>query len=666
MKKSVLATLIAIGGLSTLSAAEIAKWSDSDVASYKAGTIVSDSGKTYKCKALPEGGWCTLPAYKPSGIYGVYAWDSESVNPDEPSVDPVDPVNPDKPSDDPSQPDEPSEDPTDANAWNESTIYHKGDTVVYNGNKYIAQWYTHGETPNPNVQNKWDNVWEYQGEAKEKASIDFNLDANLSELGVDSVSVNIDGENHSLSAGANNIKLAEGSHTIKVDNIINLSNKTEYAAKVMVDGVASNTLNVSESEQHSVSISFEKQEISYTNVNLTVNYASGTSVSRLQAHIKNSDGYDEIVSVSAGSNSIQLPSNGDFTITFDSYEYQGEKYIAPAVTVKDGVANTHEVTFKQDSIVLAGYLPVSWGSNPPTISKAADMGYNIVLAAFVEIKSGQPIKFTDNVFIPYGGWNDTADSPKVVEDIKNDIEYAKANGLKYALASIGGEHNTFDPGANADYDALADKTIAFLDKYGFDGIDFDLEVVPSSVTGESVKSFIEALKAKDPDIIITSAPQVNEVGGKLDYVNTGEQQVYNDALKAGLFDYMFVQAYNTGNNYVDQQGNKCAAGSANCYDQLSARFIENSFYALQKLTPANTKIVIGQPATKASAGAATVFNGQDSSRPYNAMCESYQDLNGQTQYGGSMTWEITHDSNNNYQFANMVNVAFNNEDCGNL
>jgi len=85
----------------------------------------------------------------------------------------------------------------------------------------------------------------------------------------------------------------------------------------------------------------------------------------------------------------------------------------------------------------------------------------------------------------------------------------------------------------------------------------------------------------------------------------------------------------------------CTAGTSNCYDQLSAGFIENSFYALQKLTPANTKIVIGQPATKASAGAATLFNGQDSSRAYNAMCESYQDLNGQTQYGGSMTWEIT-------------------------
>jgi len=46
----------------------------------------------------------------------------------------------------------------------------------------------------------------------------------------------------------------------------------------------------------------------------------------------------------------------------------------------------------------------------------------------------------------------------------------------------------------------------------------------------------------------------SNVNGKLDYVNTSTQQVYNDALKAGLFDYMFVQAYNTGGNYVDQQG----------------------------------------------------------------------------------------------------------------
>ena len=41
------------------------------------------------------------------------------------------------------------------------------------------------------------------------------------------------------------------------------------------------------------------------------------------------------------------------------------------------------------------------------------------------------------------------------------------------------------------------------------------------------------------------------------YVNTGSSRVYDGALKEGLFDFMFVQDYNSGSNYVNEKGDVC-------------------------------------------------------------------------------------------------------------
>eukprot|EP01066_Platyproteum_vivax_P012680 Platyproteum_vivax@DN575_c0_g1_i1.p1 len=300
-----------------------------------------------------------------------------------------------------------------------------------------------------------------------------------------------------------------------------------------------------------------------------------------------------------------------------------------------------------------GYMPVSWNL-PIKISEAAQQGYNILLPSFVVIKNNEPIQFTDNVFLAYTTWNNKADEPDQVAAIKADIQVAKEKyGLKHVLASVGGERNTFDP-AGANPNNLATTTVEFLSKYGFDGIDFDLERVPSSITQSYLVEFITALKQQMPAIVIAAAPQVNNVNGKLEYVNHGTHQVYNAAIEAGLFNYLLVQMYNTGGNYVDMDGNLCQAGSSSCFDQLSAGFIVTSFSALKKITPADTLIVAGQPATQSAAGAATIFNGPQAGDPYNAMAAAYRQLVNEPQFGGAMTWEVSLDAANNYMWANTI------------
>lgn len=218
--------------------------------------------------------------------------------------------------------------------------------------------------------------------------------------------------------------------------------------------------------------------------------------------------------------------------------------------------------------------------------------------------------------------------------------------------STGGATALFRPGG-ADVNALADNIIALLKKYDFDGIDFDLEHVESTVTEDYLYRLLKALKAKWPAIITSAAPQLNNVGGKLQYVNTGFSTLYNKSVKEGLYDYIFAQEYNTGGNYVNMQGDICTSGSADCYDQKSAGFVVTSFHALKKITPAKTKIVAGQPCKGSAAGAASVYHG-GAADPWAALAKAYKSLEGEAQFGGAMTWEVSLDSAQGYKFANAM------------
>ncbi|BCD90759.1 hypothetical protein fh0823_08980 [Francisella halioticida] len=143
MQKSILATLIALGGVSMLNAAEISPWSTSDLSSYVAGTTVTDNGKTYECKGWPASGWCQIAAYKQS-------WDSDAwkVTGSDPTPTPGDSVQ----------------------EWNSNTVYNPSDSskpsqAIYDGNLYTAKWWTQGE--NPSQSGQW-GVWKNESPVVEQ------------------------------------------------------------------------------------------------------------------------------------------------------------------------------------------------------------------------------------------------------------------------------------------------------------------------------------------------------------------------------------------------------------------------------------------------------------------------------------------------------------------
>ncbi|WP_179965694.1 glycosyl hydrolase family 18 protein [Allofrancisella inopinata] len=75
--------LISVVTLSLMGSSAFATeaWSASDVSSYTPGTLVTQGGNTYKCKDWPEGAWCTIAAYEPTGPYGADAWEKTGPGP---------------------------------------------------------------------------------------------------------------------------------------------------------------------------------------------------------------------------------------------------------------------------------------------------------------------------------------------------------------------------------------------------------------------------------------------------------------------------------------------------------------------------------------------------------------------------------------------------------
>ena len=119
----------------------------------------------------------------------------------------------------------------------------------------------------------------------------------------------------------------------------------------------------------------------------------------------------------------------------------------------------------------------------------------------------------------------------------------------------------------------------------------------------------------------------------------------------------FIQAYNTGSdsNLIKSNGQDIDETMVE-YITSAYNLLANSSYKIK--IPSKTKIVIGEPATVDSGGAATVFHGKDAgSDIYDKMADQYGSITGDM-YGGAMTWEVTKDRDNNWKFVNSLKNAF--------
>jgi len=265
-------------------------------------------------------------------------------------------------------------------------------------------------------------------------------------------------------------------------------------------------------------------------------------------------------------------------------------------------------SISQAENLIAGYIDITASGSAVKVdmAQAHEDGYNMVVFGFASIKDAE-INF-------YG------DSQALTQQ---KIKEAKAQGMK-VLVSVGGMNNTFQPGS-ADLSTLATNIVKFINDNQLDGIDFDIEV---QTDPEIILNLLTSIRHLSPSILITAAPQIND--GVL--VTTEKNTDYNKAIEAGLFDYLFLQEYNTGS----------------VQNQIS--YISSIYNTIKQQVPSNTKIVTGEPTAAVGAGPHSIYYpSSTNTTPYSTtevtvlMLPELKKIMNDDQFGGVMGWSLNLD-----------------------
>lgn len=258
--------------------------------------------------------------------------------------------------------------------------------------------------------------------------------------------------------------------------------------------------------------------------------------------------------------------------------------------------------------LMVGYVE-SW--EKLSLTEAAQAGYTCILLAFGSI-DGTTVEIYENSFPPDNSQNGTVDQ----ETLQNDIQGALEAGAQQVLISFGGANNTYNPG-NASADDVAAAIVSFVQGAGFTGCDFDLEV--SLGGGSYLQDLLQAIRDSDGTLLLTAAPQLNDINGDGDvqFVTSGFDTDYNDAIEAGLFDYLFPQAYCTGSFSIPGTD----------YTEDDVEFISAAFtYIFANLVPASTMVAIGEPADSDAAGCSANIYESNSPPSYDEIADQYQSI----------------------------------------
>lgn len=260
-----------------------------------------------------------------------------------------------------------------------------------------------------------------------------------------------------------------------------------------------------------------------------------------------------------------------------------------------------------------------------------------------------------------------------ITDFKNDIKSLQAEGKKIVL-SIGGYEGYFSLTSESALQQFVTDIKGFIDEYGFDGIDIDLE--QSSVTFNSgadpdyknpvspkvvymIQAIREICNAYGDDFILSWAPETFYM--QLGYQFYGGLNAYCDS-RAGIYlpmihalrdktSYVHVQLYNsmaiTASDGVSYSMGSSEAAVAMCKMLMDGFYVGgNQNYFFEPLRA--DQVVIGVPASTGAAGSGQMTNA-NLQKAYSDLVKNYPNLR------GIMTWSINWDV-----FQNKNTFAINN------
>ncbi|WFE52035.1 cellulose binding domain-containing protein [Micromonospora sp. WMMD1155] len=262
--------------------------------------------------------------------------------------------------------------------------------------------------------------------------------------------------------------------------------------------------------------------------------------------------------------------------------------------------------------------------------------YDLVAVAFAEATS-TPGALTFGVdpglAASLGGYTDT--------DFTNDVRTLHSRGKKVIL-SVGGETGRVTVNDAASATAFADTAAALIARYGFDGIDIDLE---NGLNPTYMAQALRALRAKvGSSLIIAMAPQTidmqNPAGGYF-------------KLALDIKDILTVvntQFYNSGAMLGCDQNAAYGQGTVNFIVALACIQLEAG------LRP--DQVGLGLPAGPGAAGggivAPSVVNAALDCLARGTNCGSFRPPRTYPGIRGAMTWSVNWDVSNGNTFARTV------------
>ncbi|MFI1868188.1 chitinase [Streptomyces jumonjinensis] len=320
-----------------------------------------------------------------------------------------------------------------------------------------------------------------------------------------------------------------------------------------------------------------------------------------------------------------------------SYQFQvtatnsaGESPKSTSVTGK-----TSDGPISPDPVVPKHAVTGYWQNfnNGATVQKLRDVqnAYDVIAVAFADATS-TPGELTFNLSPALGYANEA--------EFKADIAAKKAAG-KSVIISVGGEIGNVTVNSDASATAFANSAYALMQKYGFNGIDIDLE---HGINSTYLTKALRQLSAKaGPRMVLTMAPQT------IDMQSTSTEYFKLALNVKDILTVVNMQNYNSG-AMLGCDGKVYSLGSVDFLTALACIQLENG------LDP--SQVGIGVPASTRGAGSGyvspTVVNNALDCLARGTNCGTFKPAKTYPNIRGAMTWSTNWDATAGNAWSNSV------------
>jgi chitinase len=258
---------------------------------------------------------------------------------------------------------------------------------------------------------------------------------------------------------------------------------------------------------------------------------------------------------------------------------------------------------------------------------------------------------------------------------KADIDYLHSKGKKVVL-SIGGQNGVLLLPDETSKQNFIKSTEALIDKYGFDGIDIDLESGMTLIGGDNdfknpttpqitnLISALHTLKTKyGSNFLLSMAPETAYVqGGYSAYGNIWGAYLPLIYGVRDILTYIHVQHYNAGSN-AGMDGVNYTQGTAD-YEVAMADMLLHGFPIAgntNNMFPSlrEDQVMIGLPACAAAAPSGGYITPTEMKKALDYIMKGIPfggkykiaNPNGYPGFKGLMTWSVNWDAKSNYEFS---------------